>query len=96
MKKVNYDTLKRVRHFSDISYGTAQREAQERHAAMEKIAKQEKTKKLFLDLLASQTLLTSEYKCLLTNQLNLPKSVFEQIIIESKGCENLLNEQIKA
>ena len=63
---------------------------------LEKIAKRGKTKMLFLDLIASQTLLTSEYNRLLTNGLNLPKSVSEQIIIESKGCENCLNEQIKA
>ena len=63
---------------------------------IEKFEKKENYKKLFLDLVLSQTLLINEYQQLIKNQLILEKGVEEQIMVESIGCKSLLVEQIRA
>ncbi len=57
-------------------------------------ASDKNSKKMFLDLLASQTLLSMEYQLLLESGNFELKDIVEQIILESKVCENSIKSQI--
>ena len=60
----------------------------------EKIFRKENCKKLFLDLLAHQILLSKEYERILLNSGLEYDIDIKQIFLESKECENILKKQI--
>ncbi len=61
----------------------------------EKNFKKEKGKKILLDVLSWQTLLTKEYERFLQNNRNEFGDKLKAIISQSKECERVIKEQLK-
>lgn len=93
-----------LKHFFNLTENVNQKNCERRFFSYEKntygyykekIYRKESHKKMFLDLLTSQTLLIKEYEKNLYNGCdNLFNKPISEIILESKECENAIKAQI--
>ena len=87
-----------IKHFLELSAGQNFLEHEKNTYAYykEKITETQSGKKIFLDLLSHQILLSNEYKSLQANSLSDLGIDLSQILLESKVCENVIKAQIQA